>query len=92
MRVTVNERFSIDIDNYGNHTLIEHGIGKSGKSAGQPTESTWGYYNSIATACKKIVDISVLDGAEQQTLAEYVNRYENATKTILDSLKGVLNK
>ena len=89
MRVSVNSRFTIDIDNYGNHTLIEHGIGKSGKATGQPTESVWGYFSSIASAVNKITEIVVLDDTERLTLAEYVERYENAVKSILIDLKGV---
>jgi len=88
MRITLNKRFEIDIDKIGNHTLIEYVIPTKGKNIGKDSENIIGYYNSVGAAVCKYIQITLLAGPEKETLLEYIERYENAAKTILERLAG----
>ena len=89
MRIDIDEKFVIDIDNYGNHTLMEIGVVQKGKNAGEVRETVIGYYNSVATAVRKYVSLGVLRSAERDTLLGYVERFEKAAKEIIEKFGGI---
>jgi hypothetical protein len=89
MRIEINEKFVIDIDNYSNHTLMEIGTIKTGKNAGQVSEMVIGYYNNIPAAVRKYVFLTAIRGVEKDTLLGYVERFEKIEKDIVEKLGGI---
>lgn len=84
-----NKDFLIEVD--GNQfTAVRLNTNQSkGKNFGQQTKIFLGHYTKLAHAIRKIIQEEMASSEEQISLIEFIKRYEDATKEILDQTKNI---
>lgn len=76
--------FSIELDEIGNHTLVESREIKSGKTAGDDRKIIHGYYSNLTNALKKYTYLKTLGDDLTLSVDEYISRYEKAVETLIN--------
>jgi hypothetical protein len=80
----LDKLFSIELDEIGNHTLVESREIKTGKTAGDDRKIIHGYYSNLTNALRKYTYLKTLDDASMINVDEYITRYEKAVETLIN--------
>ena len=81
--------YSIEADGL-NFTLIRHGVNNAeGPNFGKETTVTVGYYSNVPSAIKKILKDMAGNSDDTVTLAEYVQRIEEAGNNLAEQLSSI---
>lgn len=87
MIVIIDDRFRIEIDTIGNHTLIEKQISQSGKSKGTERNIYHGYFTNITNALKKYSLLATISTSEKVSIDQFIETYEHVMNNALEVVK-----
>lgn len=73
------DRYYIDVDSIGNHTLTEHKVSKDGKEYTKQI----GYYQNVRQAVEKLAKLNVIERAESMEVLEYIKAVEQEFKRLI---------
>lgn len=73
------DRYYIEIDAIGNHTLIENKVSEKGREYTKQI----GYYQNVRQAVEKLAKLNVIERAESMEVLEYIKAVEQEFKRLI---------
>lgn len=73
------DRYFIDVDSIGNHTLTENKVSDKGKKYIKQI----GHYQSVRQAVEKLAKLNVIEQSESMEVLEYVQAVEEEFKRLI---------
>jgi len=90
--ISINEKFHIENDNFGNWTLCKNRETQNGKNVGLEYNEVIGHFSSAENALRKIVDLKVLSTIETMGVEEYIYELRKAYEELKSELHLIGNR
>ena len=95
MKVTINDKCYVEVDNHNNYTPFLYSEGgeviMTGKFKGQVSQPKWvsshKYFSNMPNAIRYVLEQDAFSEGEEITLKEYVSRIENIKAEVVEIMR-----